>query len=65
MTTQNELEQRYDHVYYFKINESNPLMLSEPGDTIQLENMTLKVKGTGQLELDGEKHAFIGASETQ
>jgi len=65
MTTQNEIEEKYDHVYYFKINENNPLMLSETGDAIQLENMTLEVQGTGQIELDGEKHGFIGGHETQ
>ena len=63
MTTKNELEQKFEHTYYFKINDQNPLMLREPGQTIRLGNQHFKIQATGQVKINGEQHGFLAGSE--
>lgn len=63
MRTKEEIEQKYDQTYYFKLSDQNPLMLREPGQTIRLGNTHMEIRATGQVELEGEPHGFLAGSE--
>lgn len=63
--TQDAVEEKYEHVYYFKIDNKNPLMLVEVDDTINLNNTEIIVESTGQTTLDGEQHGFIAGEEVE
>ena len=63
MTTKQEIEQRYDQTYYFKLSDQNPLMHREAGQTIRLGNTRMEIRATGQVKLEGEPHGFLAGSE--
>lgn len=64
-TTKQEIEDNFEHTYYFKLNEQNPLMLRESGQTIRLGRKHFKIEATGQVDLDGERHGFLAGSEVE
>lgn len=65
MTTKEELENNYEHTYYFKLADQNPLLLREPGQTIRLGNKHMKIQATGQVELEEEKHGFLAGKQVE
>lgn len=65
MTTKQELEDKFEHTYYFKLDEQNPLTLREAGQTIRLGNQHMKIQATGQVELDSEPHGFLAGKEVE
>lgn len=59
-----QLEQKYDHIYYFKKPATNPLGLKEPGETLTIENTEITVEDKGTTQKNGVTYGWI-AGEPQ
>lgn len=65
MTTKNEIEDKFQYTYYFKLSDQNPLTLREAGQTIRLGNQHMKIQATGQVEINDEPYGFLAGKEVE
>jgi len=63
MTTKEELERKFEEIYYFELTDENPLLLREPGQTIRLGNKHIAIEATGQVELNDKNYGFLAGGE--